>query len=132
MVIAKSKIMVFTNHCGVIDYKGHSYFFIIIKDFRRRRIHRSIAVEEFSYNSDGSFPVIRMSNDGPEQLEALDPYNEMKLKRFAFQLVLRQKVVLMADECSYIENGDYIASGVDFGTERKALLQRHLQQMVGK
>ena len=109
----------FTNHCGVIDYKGHSYFF-----YHNQRLPggggftRSVAVEEFSYNSDGSFPVIRMSNDGPEQLEALDPYVRNEAEKICFE------VGIETESCSNggmnvanIENGDYIkVSGVDFGT----------------
>ena len=109
----------FTNHCGVIDYKGHSYFF-----YHNQRLPggggftRSAAVEEFSYNSDGSFPVIRMSNDGPEQLEALDPYVRNEAEKICFE------VGIETESCSNggmnvanIENGDYIkVSGVDFGT----------------
>lgn len=109
----------FTNHCGVIDYKGHSYFF-----YHNQRLPggggftRSVAVEEFSYNSDGSFPVIRMSKDGPEQLEALDPYVRNEAEKICFE------VGIETESCSNggmnvanIENGDYIkVSGVDFGT----------------
>lgn len=109
----------FTNHCGVIDYKGHSYFF-----YHNQRLPggggftRSAAVEEFSYNSDGSFPVIRMSNDGPEQLEALDPYVRNEAEKICFEAGIE------TESCSNggmnvanIENGDYIkVSGADFGT----------------
>ena len=56
----------FTNHPGVVDYKGHSYFFYHNGalpgggDYKR-----SVCVEEFTYGADGSIPKIRMSTKGP-------------------------------------------------------------------
>ena len=49
----------FTNHCGVADFKGHSYFFYHTGKLPKGGgFGRSVAVEEFKYNADGSFPTI--------------------------------------------------------------------------
>lgn len=108
----------FTNHCGVADYKGHSYFF-----YHNQRLpggggfNRSVAVEEFTYNADGTFPTIKMSDNGPEQLHTIDPYVRNEAETICSQSGIE------IEECSAgginvanIENGDYIKiKGVDFG-----------------
>lgn len=108
----------FTNHCGVTDYKGHSYFF-----YHNQRLpggggfDRSVAVEEFSYLSDGSFPTIRMSDDGPEQLEAVNPYLRNEAEMICFESGIETETCSNGGmNVANIENGDYIkVSGVDFG-----------------
>ena len=76
----------FTNHPGVIDYQGRSYFF-----YHNARLPggggftRSVAVEEFVYNPDGTFPTITMSNEGPRQLKYLDPYQKTKATVICFE-----------------------------------------------
>ena len=55
----------FTNHCGVADYKGHSYFFYHTGKLPQGGgFGRSVAVEEFKYNADGSFPTIMPTDAG--------------------------------------------------------------------
>jgi hypothetical protein len=59
----------FTNHAGVIDYKGNSYFF-----YHNAALpggggfNRSVCVEQFTYNSDETFPLINMTKSGPSQI----------------------------------------------------------------
>ncbi len=49
----------FTNHAGVIDFNGGSYFFYHNGALPGGGGYtRSVAVEKFSYNADGTFPVI--------------------------------------------------------------------------
>lgn len=108
----------FTNHCGVCDYKGHSYFF-----YHNQRLpggggfDRSVAVEEFTYNSDGTFPTIQMTNDGPEQLEALNPYVRVEAETICWESGIETEVCSAGGmNVANIENGDYVkVSGVDFG-----------------
>jgi beta-xylosidase len=55
----------YTNHAGIVDYQGHSYFFYHNSalpggnDFKR-----SVCVEEFTYGADGSIPELTMSSEG--------------------------------------------------------------------
>lgn len=108
----------FTNHCGVIDYKGHSYFF-----YHNQRLpggggfNRSVAVEEFSYQNDGSFPTIKMSNDGPEQLESVNPYVRNEAEMICFESGIETETCSNGGmNVANIENGDYVkVSGIDFG-----------------
>jgi hypothetical protein len=64
-----------TNHAGVVDYKGRSYFV-----YHNAALPgggagtRSVCVEEFTYNADGSFPTIKMSQEGPAQIGHLNPF----------------------------------------------------------
>ena len=107
----------FTNHPGVIDYKGKSYFF-----YHNARLPggggftRSVAVEEFEYNADGTFPTIKMSNDGPKQIEYLDPFKKTKATVMCFESgVELEKGDNGEMHIAYIENGDYIKiRGADF------------------
>lgn len=67
----------FTNHPGVVDYKGNSYFF-----YHNGALpggggfSRSVAVEEFEFNPDGTFPTIRMTQAGPSAIANLNPYQK--------------------------------------------------------
>lgn len=108
----------FTNHPGVVDYKGHSYFF-----YHNQRLpggggfNRSVAVEEFTYNSDGTFPTIRMSEDGPSQLEAVNPYVKNEAEKMSYGSGIEMEPCSAGGmDVANIENGDYVkVSGVDFG-----------------
>ena len=107
----------FTNHPGVIDFKGKSYFF-----YHNGRLPggggftRSVSVEEFEYNEDGTFPTIKMSNDGPKQIEYLDPFKKTKATVMCFESgVELEKADDGSVHVAYIENGDYIKiRGADF------------------
>ena len=47
----------FTNHAGIVDYKGHSYFFYHNSALPGgNNYKRSVCVEEFTYGADGSIP----------------------------------------------------------------------------
>ncbi len=108
----------FTNHCGVVDYKNHSYFF-----YHNQRLpggggfNRSVAVEEFTYKSDGTFPTIYMSDDGPAQLESVNPYVRNEAEKMSFGSGIETEVCGDGGmDVANIESGDYVKiSGVDFG-----------------
>jgi len=49
----------FTNHPGVIDFRGHSYLFYHTQERQGgSSYHRSVGYVEFEYNKDGSIPTI--------------------------------------------------------------------------
>ena len=75
----------FTNHCGVADYKGHSYFFYHTGKLPGGGgFGRSVAVEEFNYNADGSFPTIMPTDDGVKPVATFDPYRKVEAETMAF------------------------------------------------
>ena len=109
----------FTNHAGVVDYKGHSYFFYHNSalpggnDFKR-----SVCVEEFSYGADGSIPQLTMSAGGPDAVATLNPFRQVEAETIAFSSGLK------TEDCddsggglnvTQISAGDYIkVKNIDF------------------
>ncbi|MDR0307589.1 MAG: family 43 glycosylhydrolase [Chitinispirillales bacterium] len=71
--------LAFTNHPGVVDYKGRSYLFYHDQRLTWLEGHtggftRSVAAAEFTYNSDGSIPRVASSATGPAAIAAFDPF----------------------------------------------------------
>jgi hypothetical protein len=113
----------FTNHPGIVDFMGRSYFV-----YHNGALPggggftRSVAVESFVYNADGSIPAIAMTAEGPAQVESLDPYVRQQAETIA------SSEGIETEECSAcgdgrlniwsINNGDYIkVKGMAFGDE---------------
>ena len=110
----------FTNHCGVADYKGHSYFFYHTGKLPNGGgFGRSVAVEEFKYNADGSFPTIMPTDEGVKPIATFDPYRKVEAETMAFSKGVKTEQndevgVYMTD----IHNGDYIKlQNVAFGNK---------------
>jgi hypothetical protein len=108
----------FTNHCGVADFRGHSYFFYHTGKLPGGGgFGRSVAVEEFEYNADGTFPTIHHTDEGVMPIGTLDPYKRQEAETMAFSLGVKAENndatgVFISD----IQNGDYIKlREVDFG-----------------
>lgn len=100
----------FTNHCGVADYKGHSYFFYHTGKLPNGGgFGRSVAVEEFKYNADGSFPKILPTDAGVKPVGVFNPYRKVEAETMAFSKGVKTE---QNDEVgvyvSDIHNGDYI------------------------
>jgi hypothetical protein len=110
----------FTNHPGLIDYKGGSYFFYHNGALPGGSGYtRSIAVEKFNYGNDGSIPNLKMTTAGAPQIEPLDPYARVEAETMAFSSGLSTEAT--NDDggglhVTSINHGDYIkVGGVDFG-----------------
>ncbi|HOV27413.1 MAG TPA: carbohydrate-binding protein [Pseudobacteroides sp.] len=109
----------FTNHPGVIDFKGNSYFFYHTGNLPGGGSYkRSVCVEQFSYKSDGSIPSISMTKDGPEQIGSLNPYIQTEAETICWSSGVKTEVCSEGGmNVCFIENGDYIkVKGVDFGS----------------
>lgn len=115
----------FTIHSGVIDFKGHSYFFYHNQNLKSEEGYtggftRSCCVEEFSYGADGSIPRITATNLGVKNaVHNLNPYERVEAETKAFSHGLRMDY---SDRNNIyvkgIDNGDYIkVRSVDFGTD---------------
>ena len=108
----------FTNHCGVADFKGHSYFFYHTGKLPGGGgFGRSVAVEEFKYNADGSFPTILPTDEGVRPIAAFNPYRKVEAETMAFsQGVKTEQNAEVGVYVTDIHNGDYIKlQNVDFG-----------------
>jgi arabinoxylan arabinofuranohydrolase len=109
----------FTNHCGVIDYKGYSYFF-----YHNGALPggggftRSVCVEQFTYNDNGSLPTINMTTAGiVNAVDNLDPYKRNEAETIAWESGIETEKCSQGGMNVYaIQNGDYIKiRDVDWG-----------------
>jgi len=109
----------FTNHPAIVDYKGRSYFvYHTGKLPGGGGYSRSVAVESFVYNADGTIPTIRMGS-GPAPVDSLDPYKRVEGETMAFSSGLKVGTHGQNEiHVTKINNGDYIKlRSVDFGRE---------------
>ncbi|MEH1129031.1 hypothetical protein V6V89_31805 [Micromonospora sp. CPCC 206061] len=62
----------FTNHPGIVDFNGGSYFFYHSGALPGGGGYtRSVAVEKFTYNGNGTIPTINMTTTGAPQMVAV-------------------------------------------------------------
>ena len=109
----------YTNHPGVTDYKGNSYLFYHTGNLPGGgSYHRSVGLEQFKYNADGTIPSIPITKNGPGQLGNLDPYVKTEAETICWESgVETEKCSEGGMDVCNIENGDWIkVKGVDFGS----------------
>ncbi len=108
----------FTNHPGVIDYKGKTYLF-----YHNGALpggggfKRSVCIEPFEFNADGSVPLITSTKEGVTQSAAnLNPYKRVEAETIAWSEGLKTaKEDIVGVYVTKIDNGDYIkVRSVDF------------------
>ena len=79
VIMANQTTSAFTNHPGVCEYKGNSYFF-----YHNAALpggggfNRSVCVEQFEHNEDGTIPTIKMTKEGSPQIGHLNPYDTVQ------------------------------------------------------
>lgn len=108
----------FTNHSGVVDYKGHSYFFYHTGKLPGGGGYgRSTAVEEFKYNSDGTFPTILMTEEGVSPIGTINPFKRVEAETIAWsEGVSTEENIETGVFVTDISSGDFIQTRVaDFG-----------------
>ncbi len=111
----------FTNHGGVVDYKGKTYLF-----YHNAALpggggfKRSVCVDELKFNPDGSVVKMDMSKDGPAPVATLDPYRRVEAETIAWTNGVETRPVgdrpgnLAVHD---LDAGDYIrVRQVDFGS----------------
>jgi arabinoxylan arabinofuranohydrolase len=75
----------FTNHPGVIDYKGKSFLF-----YHNGALPggggftRSVCVDEFTYKEDGTIPRIRNTEEGVNPVQYLNPFIRQQAESIAW------------------------------------------------
>ncbi len=117
----------FTNHPGITDFKGNSYFFYHNGALTGGGGYtRSVAVEKFSYTSDGAIPTINMTNAGAPQVGTLDPYTRQEAETIAWESGVETEPSGDGGlNVGYIDNGDYIkVKGVGFGAGASSFTAR--------
>ena len=108
----------FTTHGGIVDFKDHSYFFYHKNGLKGGgTFNRSACVEEFSYNPDGTIPMLTATSEGPKQLESLNPFERVEAETICNSSGIKtEKCSEGGVDIANIEKGDYVkVSGVDFG-----------------
>ncbi len=107
----------FTNHCGVVDFKGHSYFFYHTGNLPGGGgFDRSMAVEEFQYNKDGSIPEILPTKEGVKPIGTLNPYRLVEAETMAFSKGLSTDQNLKDVYVSEVNDSDWMSvREVEFG-----------------
>jgi hypothetical protein len=107
----------FTNHPGLIDYKGKTYLF-----YHNGALPggggftRSVCVDEFQYNADGTIPRIDPTTTGVTAVSNVNPYKWVEAETIAWE----EGVETATDDTigvyvTDIDNGDYIkVRNVDF------------------
>lgn len=109
----------FTNHSGIIDYKGKSYFFYHTGKLPGGGgFARSIAVEPFEYNADGTIPEIMPTDKGVAPVGTLNPFKRTEAETMAWsQGVGTEQNAETGVYVSDIHNGDFIkVANVNFGS----------------
>ncbi|MFD5272153.1 family 43 glycosylhydrolase [Streptomyces sp. NPDC058335] len=117
----------FTNHAGIVDFQGNSYFFYQNGALPGGgNFTRSVAVEKFSYNADGTIPTINMTTAGAPQAGTLDPYVRQEAETVAWGSGSETEPSSEGGmNISWIEDGDYIkVKGVAFGTGASSFTAR--------
>ncbi len=110
----------FTNHGGIIDFKGKSYLFYHTGLLPGGGSYgRSTAVEEFIYNADGTIPPITMTKAGVQPAGTLDPYQRNEAETIAWsekcKIEENKKTGVFITD---IRTGGYIKMrAIDFGTK---------------
>jgi len=110
----------FTNHPGVVDYKGKTYLFYHSGALPGGGgFTRSVCVDELKFNADGSLSPFDMTKDGPAPVAALDPRQRNEAETIAWETGVETEPssaggMAVAD----IDDGDFIqVRNVDFGAK---------------
>jgi hypothetical protein len=75
----------FTNHSGIIDFKGKSYFFYHNSALPGGGgFTRSVCVEEARFNNDGSIVQMNMTEGIKQSLDPLNPYVKTEAETIAW------------------------------------------------
>lgn len=108
----------FTNHPGYIDFKGKSYLF-----YHNGALpggggfKRSVCIEPFDFNSDGTIPLINPTQGGvKESVANINPFKRVEAETIAFSEGLKTESDSKTGVyVTRIDNGDYLkVRSVDF------------------
>jgi len=113
----------FTNHPGYIEFKGKSYLFYHSGALPGGGgFKRSVCIEPFKFNADGSIPLIQPTKIGVTESAAnLNPYKRVEAETIAWEEGIETASDATAGVyVTDIHNGDYIkVRSVDFGKGAK-------------
>ncbi len=124
----------FTNHPGLVDYKGSTYLFYHNTGLPGGGgFNRSVCVDELKFNADGSIPVIQPTWQGVGPVGSLDASGWVEAETIAWEEGL--ETASDGDQL-YITDahkGDYVkVRAVDFGEGRKSIVLNVASPTGGK
>lgn len=117
-VLNGGKATSWTNHPGIVEFKGKQYYFYHTGDLSGSAFRRSVHMEEFTYNADGTIPNIPVTKTGPVQIGTLNPYDTVQAETIAWAQGLKTfKATDGGIHVDSVNNGDHIkVRGADFGS----------------
>lgn len=119
------------NHPGIIDYQGHSYVFgfnfklnfAMTKEHHERR---SVCVQRFDYNPDGTIPELPWWEEAPPvpQLGTLDPFRRTEAETICWSEGIKTEPSTAGSLCAFpTRAGAFIkVQGVNFAAGSKTFL----------
>jgi arabinoxylan arabinofuranohydrolase len=116
-----------TIHQSIVDYAGNSYFFYHNGALPGGgNYKRSICVERFTYNANGTIPTITATTAGPPQVGNLNPYDTTQAETICWESGVRTEVCSEGGvDVDSVHNGDYIkVEGVNFGAGASSFIAR--------
>lgn len=123
----------FTNHPGIVEYKGHTYLVYHSGMLPGGGgFQRSVCVDEFQYNDDGTIPQFNMTRTGCKPLGTLNPYQRTEAETIAWSYGVKTTQTTDGIYVTSIGNGDYIkVREVDFGTDGAGVFKAQLKGVGG-
>lgn len=126
IIMGRHPQLAFTNHPGIVNYKGNSYLFYHNEDLPGGGgFNRSVSVEQFEYNEDGTIPYIVPTKEGVVNSVAnLNPFIRVEAETIAWA----RGVSIDRNEntgvyVTGVSEGDYIkVRSVDFGSGAKSFI----------
>jgi hypothetical protein len=102
-IMENQKLNSFTNHGGIVDFKGHSYVFYHSGLLPNGGSYgRAACVEAFDYLPDGTIPAVQATKEGPAPVGTLDPYKRVEAETMTWS----QKCIIAQND----KNGVYVTS----------------------
>ncbi|MDR1505003.1 MAG: carbohydrate-binding protein, partial [Prevotella sp.] len=84
-IMEDQKLNSFTNHGGIIDYKGNSYLFYHSGLLLNGGSYgRASCIEQLTYNADGTIPAVTATKEGPEPVGEINPYKRVEAETMAW------------------------------------------------
>jgi arabinoxylan arabinofuranohydrolase len=124
IIMERAPHLAFTNHPGIIDYKGNAYFFYHTHELSGGEgFKRSVSVEQFNYNEDGTIPLITPTKEGvTKAVSNLNPFQKIEAETIAWSSGVKTNKDETGVYVSNISNGDYIkVRDVDFDKGAKSV-----------
>jgi arabinoxylan arabinofuranohydrolase len=123
IIMDRAPQLAFTNHPGIVDFKEKSWFFYHSQELSGKGFQRSVCLEQFGYNADGSIPLLVPTKEGvKESVSNLNPFERVEAETIARSEGL--KTALDNNTGMYvtrINNGNFIkVRSVDFGRGAKS------------